>query len=735
MSGRRSQSNRGTTRQASPQPSADPSPPSVPAHWRLVALGEVCRVQIGYAFKSSAYRDTGIRLLRGINIIPGGIRWRDVVHFPRSQLSAVEDYLLRAGDIVIAMDRPIISTGLKAARLTESDLPALLLQRVARLQLEPELDPEYVYRYLHSDWFRGHCARRASGTQVPHLRASDLKTAPLPLPPTAEQRRIVARLDQLNARSRRIGDALAAATPRMEALQRATVSSALRGALTADWRITNPRAEPAHAWLQRVHTERTRLRANAPAPMRRVRKDPATAARLEQAPPTDIAVALPPTWTWATIGQLAWHAGYGAPSKCAIDGAGPPVLRIPNIIDGRIALTDLKRARAALKLDADDYLQPGDFLAIRTNGSLDQLGRAALIRPGDCDRDDGSYRPTYFASYLIRFRLAGPPELHRWLNYIWQAPFVRTWIADSAATSSGQYNIGMPALAACPVPIPPEPEARAAVARIDALMARRDRLADRTRDAAEVHAQLEATLVARALSGKLVARHPDEQPVETLLAGIAERRATASATRAAARRRHRSQTSADDQAAQPSLPFAAHDSLPFEAIITRAHPLLWGQGPVLDDDAIRAVARSLRTAGLCRFKLLRRDGRLYRHICAALEEATHTERATHRFDRPTPGHFRTIQPDPRDYSLAEWRSVLLASLTESTRTSVSGVVPRTRALSAARDWARINLGLLDPRPEADDERSLAMAGLRSALNSAIRRKLVTRRGHRFVALA
>jgi type I restriction enzyme S subunit len=89
------------------------APMDVPRGWSAVALGDVVRLQPGYAFKSTWFVPTGIKLLRGTNIEPGGTRWQDVVYISPVRAEQYATYRLQAGDVVIAMDRPIISTGLK----------------------------------------------------------------------------------------------------------------------------------------------------------------------------------------------------------------------------------------------------------------------------------------------------------------------------------------------------------------------------------------------------------------------------------------------------------------------------------------------------------------------------------------------------------------------------------------------------------------------------------------------
>ena len=90
------------------------------------------RFQNGYAFKSEWFQDEGVRLLRNQNVSHGELRWDDVKHISSDMATEFQRFELEKGDIVLSLDRPLISTGLKLARVRANDLPCLLLQRVAR---------------------------------------------------------------------------------------------------------------------------------------------------------------------------------------------------------------------------------------------------------------------------------------------------------------------------------------------------------------------------------------------------------------------------------------------------------------------------------------------------------------------------------------------------------------------------------------------------------------------------
>jgi type I restriction enzyme S subunit len=134
--------------------------------------------------------------------------------------------------------------------------------------------------------------------------------------------------------------------------------------------------------------------------------------------------------------------------KCTYEANGIVVLRIPNIREGRVSLSDVKSATEGFDIGTDDFISPGDLLIVRTNGSEDLIGRAAVVT-------DPIGLDAYFASYLIRFRLAGDEMLWRWIEYVFNSPIVRQWMSRNIASSAGQHNVTQGALVDMPLPISP----------------------------------------------------------------------------------------------------------------------------------------------------------------------------------------------------------------------------------------------------------------------------------------
>lgn len=169
----------------------------LPGGWTWTRLGALVEMQNGYAFKSDWFRQSGTRLLRNVNIGHGRADWSQTAYIDSDRAKEFEPFRLEAGDVVLTLDRPIISTGLKFAILHQEDLPCLLLQRVARLTPHSvAMSRDFLVLWLESDLFMSAIdPGRSNG--VPHISTKQVGSLTVGLPPLPEQARIVARVTEL----------------------------------------------------------------------------------------------------------------------------------------------------------------------------------------------------------------------------------------------------------------------------------------------------------------------------------------------------------------------------------------------------------------------------------------------------------------------------------------------------------------------------------------------------------
>ena len=262
--------------------------------------------------------------------------------------------------------------------------PGLLNQRVCRLKnFSDDIEPEFVYYAIQKQLKEIHS--NTAFVTVKHLSSKQIRDIEIPFPALAEQRRIV------------------------DILKRADSIRRLR--------------------KQAIDTARQLI----PALFIDMFGDPVTN---------------PKGWPTITLGEISSEMRYGTSKKChgnpAIDDL--PVLRIPNILDGKVDWKDLKFATLRKKEIDNLLLQDGDLLFVRTNGNPDYIGRCAVF-VGD--------RKTLFASYLIRVRLSRQSECDPlYVKTALSMDSYREVIVRQSKTTAGNFNISQRGLGPLVLPCP-----------------------------------------------------------------------------------------------------------------------------------------------------------------------------------------------------------------------------------------------------------------------------------------
>ncbi len=188
-------------------------------------FGEVVNLLGGYAFKSEWFtKSSGVRLVRNQNISHGELDWRETEYLPTDRAHEFEKWALRPGDLVLSLNRPFISTGLKLAWITDADCPCLLVQRIVCLRPDPErLLAQYLYFWCNAPHFYRD-AHVVPSSGVPYIAPNRVAKMTMQLPPLAEQRRIVAKVEQLMALVDQLEVQQAAARTTAEKLLEAAVA-------------------------------------------------------------------------------------------------------------------------------------------------------------------------------------------------------------------------------------------------------------------------------------------------------------------------------------------------------------------------------------------------------------------------------------------------------------------------------------------------------------------------------
>tara|TARA_Y100001958_G_scaffold5165_1_gene3207 strand:- start:3914 stop:5215 length:1302 start_codon:yes stop_codon:yes gene_type:complete len=176
----------------------------IPKNWEYVRIEEHINLFYGNAFKSSDFNEEGIgtKLLRGVNITVGRLRWNKKID--RYLNLPYEDYAkygAEEGDLVISMDGSLV--GRNFARVNKSDLPLLIVQRVACIRAKKSLNLEYLKQLVGSRMFLNYVDAVKTNSGIPHISGKDIKHFKIPFPSLEEQKKIAEILSEADVKIER----------------------------------------------------------------------------------------------------------------------------------------------------------------------------------------------------------------------------------------------------------------------------------------------------------------------------------------------------------------------------------------------------------------------------------------------------------------------------------------------------------------------------------------------------
>jgi len=210
----------------------------------------------GYAFKSTDFRKQGVPVIKISNVQYGKYEEdTNQEYLPESFLKRYPNFVVRSGDILIALTRPITNDTLKVCLYPEGRQNALLNQRVALLKTKDSVSRSYLLLVLQTYEFKENIKKNLSETLQPNLSPKDLGFIEIEIPPLEEQHEIVRRVEKLFALADSIEEKYKKAYERLEKLEQAILAKAFRGELVEP----DPNDEPAEELIKRILVEKAKL--------------------------------------------------------------------------------------------------------------------------------------------------------------------------------------------------------------------------------------------------------------------------------------------------------------------------------------------------------------------------------------------------------------------------------------------------------------------------------------------
>ncbi|HUX56672.1 MAG TPA: restriction endonuclease subunit S [Bacteroidales bacterium] len=159
----------------------------IPENWEVKKIKHIGKIINGFAFKSTEFKERGIRVVKITNIQTMHMDWSDESYIDPHYYDELPQYRIHNGDLVFALTRPIISTGIEAS-IFNSDEECLLNQRNALLKPSEHVTMQWLYFIIIDKLFTQDFDRAIDKTgQQPNISSIDIGELKIPIPNNKEQ--------------------------------------------------------------------------------------------------------------------------------------------------------------------------------------------------------------------------------------------------------------------------------------------------------------------------------------------------------------------------------------------------------------------------------------------------------------------------------------------------------------------------------------------------------------------
>ena len=419
---------------------ADEVPFDIPESWEWVRLGEIFQHNTGKALNSSNKSGVLLEYITTSNLYWDRFELENLrsMYFTENE---IEKCQVSKGDLLVCEGGDI-----GRAAIWLKDYKICIQNHIHRLRSYVPLCTRFYYYvfflYKYAGWIGG------KGIGIQGLSSDALHSLLVPVPPIAEQERIVKRLEIIKPFSDKYSEAseqiqeLNNLFP--EHLKKSILQYAVQGKLVPQ----DPADEPASVLLERIRTEKEKL--IKAGKIKRDKHESVIFRRdnsyyekvdgIERCIDDELPFEIPDSWEWTTIGTTCINIQYGSSRKSESTGT-MAVLRMGNIQNGRIDTQKL--VYTSDKEEIAHYpLEYNDLLFNRTN-SKELVGKTAIYK---------SEVPAIYAGYLIRIT---PLIDSDYLNYVMQTQFYWVYCQNVRSDAIGQSNINAEKLKNFIYPLPP----------------------------------------------------------------------------------------------------------------------------------------------------------------------------------------------------------------------------------------------------------------------------------------
>ncbi|MBB6576334.1 type I restriction enzyme S subunit [Comamonas odontotermitis] len=478
--------------------------PALPNGWEWVPIGETGEYINGFAFKPSHRDSSGLPIVRIQNLTD------ESKALNTTNIEVPANYKIDTGDMLMSWSATLDVFVWRRG-------PALVNQHIFKVVPDERvIRKELLFYWLKQAIQQLQKTEHLHGSTMMHINRGPFMAHKVPLPPVAEQVRIISKLGEVLPEVDAGFAELKAAQKKLAQYRQSLLKSAVDGALTAEWRAEHSPDESGAQLLERILQERrARWEAKQLAKFDEQGKMPLKDWQNKYPVPTQPDATnlpdLPVGWVWASLDQVSEIQGgiQKQPSRAPLENKYP-FLRVANVARGKLKLDDVHEIELFSGELERLALVAGDVLIVEGNGSLTEIGRCAVW--------DGSIPNAVHQNHLIRVRPIGVVSrfVETWLNSLGGIEK----LTKLAATTSGLYTLSVGKISKIPVPIAPRSEQEEAMRVLIESLSTLDSQEQSLELALKQATAQRQNILRAAFAGQLVPQDPNDESAGVLLGRI-----------------------------------------------------------------------------------------------------------------------------------------------------------------------------------------------------------------------
>lgn len=434
----------------------DELPFEIPDTWKWVHLNHIATSNLGKTLDKVKNTGELCPYLCSINVYWDGISLEKVKE-ARFEEAEREKYLLQKGDLLVCEGGDV-----GRSAIWESDQVMYYQNALHRIRFFADIEP-YFYKYLLECYKgMGIIDRYSKGVTIKHLVQNALYAMWIPLPPVAEQKRIVAKLEEVLP----LIDRYEAAWNKLEVfnkrfpgdMQKSILQLAIQGKLVEQ----RPEEGTGEELLHQIQAEKQALIKAG-----KIKKEKPLPEIADDEVPFDIA----DTWKWARLGNISWYFDAGKSPNCLkqpVTGYDWGVITTTAVQLGYFDEVQNKILPSNFTVNPQIQVRSGDILITRA-GPTNRTGVACLVK-------DIHYN-LILSDKIIRINMTDNYFYKDYLIMVLNSPQIRNLIVGlMSGMDKQQVNVSQDKYKTLLIPIPPLAEQKRIVAKLEEILPLCDRL-------------------------------------------------------------------------------------------------------------------------------------------------------------------------------------------------------------------------------------------------------------------